>query len=255
MDDGAGAGTVGNGNGYFDCGETVDITLTLENYGESQASDVTGTLVTEDPYATILEETQSFGTIPSGGSAASQGPYRFSISEECPNGHYIDFGVDVTASGGYGWTNYFTVRVIQPNIVFLTFGLHESAGNGDDLVDPGESGTLHLLLGNGGLRGTAGVTAVLETDDPDIVITGSDVQFPDMDLSEVAQNLGPESRADVTGYQLFSPGSIIDTNPRFGICFVHLSHLCREFLYRQIIIDHRMQHYGKIVKNVGSRDR
>ena len=188
MDDDTVDGCAGNGNGFFDTGETIGLTLFLENFGEAPANSVTGTLTSLDPHVTILDDVQPFGTIPSGGIAASEDQFRFTISEACPVGHYLDFAVDATASGGYRWTSYFTVRVEQPTIVYITYGLEETIGDGNGTVDPGETGTLHVLLGNAGLRGTSGITAVLETDDPDVSVTGNEVTFPDMELFAIAQN-------------------------------------------------------------------
>ncbi|MFQ6094229.1 MAG: dockerin type I domain-containing protein, partial [bacterium] len=190
MDDDDQGGSTGNGNGHFDPGETVQISLSLHNYGDAQAGDVTGRLLTNDPYVTILDDTQSFGDIAPGGTGTSQAQFRFVISEDCPNGRYLNFSVDADAAGGLQWTTYFTVRIEQPTILYNTFSFEETVGDGDGILDPGETVNLSILIRNGGLRGGSGITAELETEDPDITITDGEAVFPDIAVDAVGANSG-----------------------------------------------------------------
>ena len=186
MDDTGEDGSTGNGNGYVDPGETVQLYVSVSNDGDTQANSVGGRLYTDDPFVAILDDEVFFGNIPSGGVGWSQGQFRFTISEDCPNGRYLNFSLEASGSGGYEWTTDFTVRVEQPTLVYNTFGLWETIGNGDGDLDPGETVNLYLLLSNSGLREGSGITAELETDGPDVTITGYQATFPDMavDMSE-----------------------------------------------------------------------
>ena len=80
------------------------------------------------------------------------------------------------------------MRVIQPTVVYITFGLEETSGDGDNIPESGETLHLRLLLGNGGLRDASGITAEIGTDDPDVTITDGEVLFPDMAVQSVAEN-------------------------------------------------------------------
>ncbi|UCE17097.1 MAG: M20/M25/M40 family metallo-hydrolase [Gemmatimonadota bacterium] len=191
MDDDDEGGSTGNENGYFDAGETVQVSLALHNYGDAQANNVSGRLYTDDPLVTVLDDEVSFGNIPSGGSVMSQGQFRFAISEECPNGRYLNFSLDASASDGYEWTTYFTARVAQPDFVYHTFDFEETVGDGDGVLDPGETISLKLFIGNTGLRGGSGITAELETDDADVSITDNEAVFPDLALGATVENSDP----------------------------------------------------------------
>ena len=191
MDDDAEGESVGNGNGYFDPGETVQVTLSLHNYGETQANGVIGRLMTNDPFVTLLDDEVSFGNIPSGGTGMSQGRYRFAISEDCPNGRYLNFSVHATAAGGYEWTTYFAVRITLPDFFYNTFDFEETVGDGDGALDPGETVDVYLLLGNAGLRSGSGITAELETGDPDVTVSDNLAVFPDIDVDASVENSDP----------------------------------------------------------------
>ncbi|MCK4306315.1 MAG: hypothetical protein KAY24_18890, partial [Candidatus Eisenbacteria sp.] len=54
----------GNGDGAADSGETLELVVTLENVGVDPAVDVSATLTADDPFITILDDTEDFGTIP-----------------------------------------------------------------------------------------------------------------------------------------------------------------------------------------------
>jgi hypothetical protein len=190
MDDDAQGGSTGNGNGYFDAGETVEISLRLHNYGGNPATDVFGQLITQDPYVTILDGMQSFGNIPGSGSALSEGPFRCALSEDIPNGHHIDFSLEVTGSGGAEWKTFFTVTVMQPNLVYTRLNFEETVGDGNSAFDPGETVRLSVNIENDGLRSASGISAVLETDDPDVTIIDNLAVFPDTDVDMAAVNDG-----------------------------------------------------------------
>jgi hypothetical protein len=188
LDDDGEGGSTGNGNGFIDSGETVELVLSLHNYGDTVAGGVSARLVTDDPFVTLLDETQSFGDIPAHGDGSSQGQYRFLISENAPNGHFINFTAEVTAFGGEEWTTYFTVRIEMPEIAYKTFHYEEVSGDNDAVLDPGETVNLFLNIENVGLRATSGLTAELSTTDPDVIVTDQQASFPDLNVSTDGEN-------------------------------------------------------------------
>ena len=56
------------GDGVIEFGETVLITVTLENVGSDPATDVEMTLSEDDEYITLIDDSEGFGTIPSEGT-------------------------------------------------------------------------------------------------------------------------------------------------------------------------------------------
>jgi len=190
MDDSGQGGSTGNGNGYYDPGETIQILPSLHNYGTMQASNVSGQLKTDDSYVTILTSTQNFGDIPGGETRSSQGLFRFALAQDVPNGRTILFSLEGTASGGRQWITYFSVKVEAPEMVYRTYIFVETVGDGNGILDPGETVSVLLDIENTGLRPASGITGTVTTDDVDMTITDNSAVFTNAGIDGISRNTG-----------------------------------------------------------------
>jgi hypothetical protein len=110
--------TSGNNNGRADPGETVNMTVTLKNSWVN-ATGVTATLSTTDPYVNITAASSSFGDIAAGSTANnSANPYTFSVTSDCPQGHKATFALAITAQG-YSNIHNFSLILGQPSILLV----------------------------------------------------------------------------------------------------------------------------------------
>ncbi len=107
VDDG-GAG--GNGSGWIDPGEVVEISLSLMNSGQDEAGGVTADLMPGTPNVEILEGRGSAAGIPAG-DAAPLSPFRIRISAECPLPAVLSMQASVAADHGYVTMVPFTISV------------------------------------------------------------------------------------------------------------------------------------------------
>jgi hypothetical protein len=89
----------GNSDGNPDPGETVELSVTLENLGLS-AADVSAELTTEDRYLSIDVSTADYGDIPSGEDVTSLTTYLFSVRRNCPDPHVATLTLDIASTGG-----------------------------------------------------------------------------------------------------------------------------------------------------------
>lgn len=90
----------GNGDGFLDAGETVDVTVTLRNYGEP-ATGVVATVTTDDPYITISQSTSTYGDMATGATADNASkPFVLTASADAPLGHLARFELAVTDVDG-----------------------------------------------------------------------------------------------------------------------------------------------------------
>ncbi|UCE17094.1 MAG: M20/M25/M40 family metallo-hydrolase [Gemmatimonadota bacterium] len=188
MDDDDLGESLGNGNGYVDPGEAIELGLSLNNIGHVDVSGVSATLESEDDHVIIVRNTVEFGDILSGGSATGQNTYSVHVSQDCPNGHQILFSVTIQDDQSRSWGGGFVVEVLQPTFVFQAHSFEEVEGNGNTVINPGETINLFVLIENAGLRGASGITARLETNDSDITIADSEALLPDIDVTGVAEN-------------------------------------------------------------------
>jgi hypothetical protein len=102
----------GNNNGQIEPGETIDIYAIVENGGNATAHNVTGTLLTNDPDANVIQGTALFGDIASGATAGNySSPYIVQVSTT-PVDTTISFVLHLNAdNGAYQKSDYFTFYI------------------------------------------------------------------------------------------------------------------------------------------------
>jgi len=112
--------TLGNGNGYPDPGETVEIFLSVGNHGLTESlANVSATLGSSNPLIDWLHTTSSFGTIaPLEIGDNSADPFRIAFHDSIPPGERVRFYLDFSADGGYVSRDSLEVIVGTPVIVF-----------------------------------------------------------------------------------------------------------------------------------------
>jgi hypothetical protein len=88
----------GNNNGRLDPGETVDIIISANNIGHSDALNTVGTLASSSPYLTINTGSSNMNTLAS--MAAANATFNVTVSPATPPASVIDFNFTV-ASGDY----------------------------------------------------------------------------------------------------------------------------------------------------------
>ena len=117
IDDDNGGGTSGNGNGYLNCGETVDLTVLLRNEGNTAAEGVQGTL--SNPGGTGADDvswtgntTSTYPNIAGGVSAGNLSAFDFSIEELAKHGHRIDYDLGITADNWSGGSVSFSLPIL-----------------------------------------------------------------------------------------------------------------------------------------------
>jgi len=99
----------GNGNGCIEPGETLVLSLSLENSGTGGASNVSAVITSVDPYIQINEGTAAIASLGSGATLPVAPDYSVTVLPGCPEFHEIVFDVSVGADWGYGSSHQFSV--------------------------------------------------------------------------------------------------------------------------------------------------
>ncbi|UCF80411.1 MAG: hypothetical protein JSV08_07830, partial [Acidobacteriota bacterium] len=108
----------GNANGAVEPGETIDLTVTVQNTGSADAFNASGVLSTVTPGITITANTAAFPDIPVGLTGTSLTPFQFVVDVSVPCGTVIDFALDLT----------YTDAVLNPYSNSVLFQVAVSAG-------------------------------------------------------------------------------------------------------------------------------
>ncbi|MBC8276710.1 MAG: hypothetical protein H8E46_00640, partial [FCB group bacterium] len=98
----------GNNSGLPDYGETVELDVTIENFGEETANDVYALISTEDELATISRDSAYYGDIAEQSAVNLSRAFEFTLSPEINDGHPFNFLL-TTSDGVQSWESCFTV--------------------------------------------------------------------------------------------------------------------------------------------------
>jgi hypothetical protein len=161
VDDDALGGTIGNGDGVLDAGETVDLTFTLRNDGAETATTVSGVLACADANVTLLGPI--FGAVdiaPAGSALATAARVRFAAAT--PDRHVARFTLALDA--GAGPTQDKLEREIHaPKLELVRLEvLDTTTGNGNGEQEEDEIVEVRAWVKNFGTGRADGVNAVLQ---------------------------------------------------------------------------------------------
>ncbi len=160
IDDGPG----GNDDGDCDAGETIELTVTLQNVWNAPIDGVHATLTCPNPEVEITDATAIYGSIPGGAAVGGQGGdhFTFRIDGNCPDQEALAFALEIRDAGSGLWTGTFTYVADAPALAIATLEIDDAAGgDGDHCLDPGEAALVTVRLSNSGHRSATAVAATL----------------------------------------------------------------------------------------------
>ncbi|MDX9856901.1 MAG: C25 family cysteine peptidase [candidate division Zixibacteria bacterium] len=161
----------GNDNGLVDAGEAILMGVQLINVGPDDAYDVNATISTTDPYVTITDNAESYGTIiGDNGTAYVADGFAFTVSSTCPDKYQIAFDIEVTGTARDTWTGSFRVPVHAPEIGIVSVAI-DDAGNDNGIIDPGETASITVTIENSGTGQAINTSGMLFVADPFVSIS------------------------------------------------------------------------------------
>ena len=156
------------GDGVIEFGETVLITVTLENVGSDPATDVEMTLSEDDEYITLIDDSEGFGTILPEGTYTQTYAYSFTVSNSVPDDHLFELAASITADEDT-WESSMHMTAYAPVISAGTIQVTND-DNGNGRLDPGESADIGVTLDNDGGAVARNLSVFLSTSDPFLTI-------------------------------------------------------------------------------------
>lgn len=131
----------GNNNGKLDPGETVKMRIFLKNQGNVNATNVSGTLRTTNPFITIIDSLSYYNNIIINDSAGGDS-FTISASPSTPQGTEIEFLVNTTSNQG-NWTPFFKEMVGIPPEPRRIWADHDTGACAFTVTTNGSFGTTY----------------------------------------------------------------------------------------------------------------
>ena len=172
-----------SGNGLIDYGEDIELGIELRNLGENTANNVSAVLSSSDVFITLFNTNSNYNNITGGGNSNSLTDYSFSVSELCPDGHYINFQLSVTSDED-NWILYFELLVNAPNI--YPFEVFVDDGN-NHILDPGETADVIVSFLNNGGADAYSVQSALTVNDIYITQNSGSISLGDISASDICE--------------------------------------------------------------------
>ncbi|MCK4678989.1 MAG: hypothetical protein KAT48_12715 [Bacteroidales bacterium] len=190
IDDDATAPSNGNCDGLIDAGETIELEITLKNFGLTGTTGVFATLSCESDYITINADESGFGNIGPGGQSISSPLYLFTVDVNAPDKEQVEFELDILDDfNTYSDVFYVELHAAEPDLIgndiVTTPGL-------DNTIDPGDRVYLTIDLYNSGSGIGQDINGVLTSESDYIENIGVFNQdFGDIDAYSSLENQIP----------------------------------------------------------------
>lgn len=153
----------GNNNGKANPGETISLTLALQNVSENTVSNATIVLSSDDQYVTITENTTTIASAMPNETVTLNDAFAFTVADNAPAQHSVRFSAETFINGESDGKVNFTEMICDYNLTLgATVILNDDNDNG--LLEPGENADLRILIDNTGNELAQSVTGLLSTD-------------------------------------------------------------------------------------------
>lgn len=138
-----------NENNQIDYNESILLDVTMKNVGSDDGNDITVTLSSSDSYITITNAVADFGTIPAEGNISLTDAFAFEVANNIPDQHEIVF-VLTSTDGTDTWESTISVVANAPVLSIERVEILDASGNGNGMLDPGETVDLMIYTKNSG---------------------------------------------------------------------------------------------------------
>ncbi|MCK5259124.1 MAG: hypothetical protein KAJ69_06340, partial [Thermoplasmatales archaeon] len=179
--------TGGNNDGVVNPGETIDYGVYAKNVGTGTAQNVYGILSESDTYVTLVTDSSWYSNIPEDDSTLSNPYYTFSVANDCPNNHNIDFTLEFHDINDSVFTSYPSITVYAPILTFQDISVVND-NNGNGILDPGEDADLIVTIENEGGATAENITSTLITSSSYITINDASGNFGSIDPGNTGTN-------------------------------------------------------------------
>jgi hypothetical protein len=186
IDDDNSGGTIGNSDGKINPHETIGLNIRLYNFGTSTtATGISAALTSLDARVTVNTSSQTYSNIAPGGNALPAGQYIVTLANNIPHNEILPLQLAITSSQGTWQTQVLLTNnsILVGDTVTISY-----PGNGNGILDPGETSNMAITWKNTGGLAAQSVTGVLSSTDPYITILDPNGTFGNVAINGTGNN-------------------------------------------------------------------
>ncbi|MFQ6605098.1 MAG: C25 family cysteine peptidase [Fidelibacterota bacterium] len=187
-DDGSN-GSVGNGDGIINPGETIALSVPAFNYGANASGDVYTRLITNSPYVNLIQDSVHIGVVSAGTSVVGSDYFLIQVNNGLVDGTDLGLRYDFIDPDNGTWQGNVGGLISGANISPRTIAVND---NGDGILQPGETSEIQITLKNGGSILAGNVYATITCSNPDIEILDNYGSWGDMYAGQMSNNSADE---------------------------------------------------------------
>jgi hypothetical protein len=162
------------GDTLIEFGETAQVSISLQNIGQVAVNNVYIWVSENDPYITLIDSTQSIGTINPGMMLNFPNAFSFLVSPNIPDLHPFALTFHLTSSQ----LNYnLEIQLLAHAPDLNVSGVAVEDGDNRRL-DPGETATLLMTIANHGSAGVHDMEVTVSAADPLITVNAGTATIP-----------------------------------------------------------------------------
>ncbi len=174
-DDNSGTSS-GNGDGFINPGESIELQVGLHNYGTATANSVIASISSPNDNIIITDPDETFGNISGGSTQYSDDDFDFTVAANSLGGTDIQLDFVIEAADGSIWTDHLFLPVHGANLFVSEYTIDDANG----IFEPGETVEMIVTLFNTGSDAATDLEAQLFCDNDDISLIDSLAVFPNI---------------------------------------------------------------------------
>ena len=145
VDDDDDGDSQGNNNGKANGGEIIELFVGITNYGNQDAENIIGTLISDNTNVIIQNNEVAYGNLSSGESVLSAEPFIISLNDGLTEGTDLGLAIYLYDTTGNSSNDIIDVNVAGNMIVATRIDV---LGTVEDVLHPGESSNIAIRLKN-----------------------------------------------------------------------------------------------------------
>jgi len=177
---------LGNNDGLMDYGESISLTVTMENIGTLPADAVEVTLSSQNEFITITDASETYGDFLPGSTIFVADAFAFDVDYLIPDNENIFFELEAT-DGIDTWTSQVAFQSHAPILEFVDYTISDPSGNNNGRIDPGETVQITVSVTNNGSSEAYEVMGELACTNPDITINSTALTYGNLNHGDMAE--------------------------------------------------------------------